>query len=396
MNKGTEIIVNIRKLKKNDDFTKRDAVVIHGMLSNGNKLKHFCSSIHNRKIYNEVFYITNKDLSHRFIPKLNQKSTTKNYIIPRIETWLEKNRIRIPFDVIGHSNGGYAAIHLANLLPKGTISNVFTIATPTGFSKIDVEWENIKNIYHIGSGQDGIVDLLKKIPNSDEESRPSISPFLFIFPNEYHSSVHQDANTNGLADLIQYLNNPKGGRVFIDRNNILHPWDWCRDEFDGKIYEDVNEIKSTKFTICPGIHNAILPEPPKDLTSIIFDFKELRRIHKFTNETLKETKKEITELKFANNYLNEELKILREENNRLQNAEELLQKKFDKISNKLLTFIKEKKTKILSDLDVAEIISNKRNFSRSEYQILIKYMQNALSAHKEINDEVNNKKLLKK
>ncbi len=269
--------VSIQKIGKTDPSCKTDVLVIHGMLSSGYQLQDLANSLIKRKCYRNVYCLTISDIRYLWVPKVQTRTVTEQVVIPSVERWLSSGKLSSTFDIIGHSNGGYVAIHLLNLLDKGTIRNIFTVSTPRGVYEFQVTRSKDQKVVHFVGEEDRITNILPL-----DEGNPTASRWIFTFPDECHCSLHADADTNGLADIIAFILGTKSNQAFVDNNGVIHIWDYCRSDFPGAKYFVANDKSKRGYTVCDGIHEEGVTLEGRGLPRKLWPFfLDIRAMHNY-------------------------------------------------------------------------------------------------------------------
>lgn len=235
-----------------------DCIVLHGMLSNAGALRKLADAIRRRGYHRRVLRHGIKSWVHRCIPQAFTVKTA-NEVSDEIIKSIKKGKINTPFDLVGHSNGGYVALHIAEILGNRYVRNVFTLGTPRGlydnFQGFDSFSHQLtkkiqSRLFHFRGG----VDRIPFGYNHD----PGDGRYVFTFPDEGHSSLHDNADTNGVADLICFLAGKKDLNIFVDPSGTVHPWKHCRMDFIQNATRRIGHL--SEYIVCDGIHDDQLKE----------------------------------------------------------------------------------------------------------------------------------------
>lgn len=282
---------------------KRDAIILHGMLSNPAKMVKLRTALEKRGCYRKVYIPTLESGFNKYIPKIMQRIVAYRHLVPLIIKALENKTISAPFDIIGHSNGGYAAIHLIEALPEGLINNIITISTPRGFWGLNPDKSKINELIHIYGGRDFLNDIRNTgiialaagsalfgdtntfyktlsvgAALQAEKFNPTADALFFRFPDEGHSSIHKYAFENGVADLLAFITSRSNAKVFVDENGIIHIHEWCCREHKGKKFFRVDTNTQKHFDVCDGLHIDGMKSYPDDIYHNSFILGHLLKI----------------------------------------------------------------------------------------------------------------------
>lgn len=238
----------LRTVPNRVEDARHDAVVLHGMLSHAGHMGNLAGALSEREHYRHVrrFSITAKDFT--LVPQVTAHKHAEWLWERRICPAIEKGDIRTPFDVIGHSNGGYVALCLASLAGGDAVRNVFTLGTPRGLP-IDyaLPEKTRRGVFHLRGGRDSVPFGFRHDPGGGE--------WVITFPDEGHSSLHSAARTNGVATVMCFL---AGGRarVVVGADGKLHPWHYCLDEVGGAPQRLLGTMP--ELVVCDGAHDPVL------------------------------------------------------------------------------------------------------------------------------------------
>lgn len=389
-------------VKSMDPSILNDSIVIHGMHTSGKSMRRFCSALTKRNCYRYICNFSVFDFRHRLVPKIKERKIARDIVAPEIIRLVESNRIAKEFDLIGHSNGGYVAIHLSEFLPKGYIRNIFTMATPKGFYNLTPNYYNVNKVVLFVAGMDEYATALKKLFPT-ENDMVTRNALLFRFPDESHCSIHQNADSNGVAEVISYfLGSKKSSHCFVDFNRTLHIHSWCRRECKELTKEmPVSMIKRTKiFTVCDGVHYGdqieYIPNEHQASfwSSIISDIRNLRNRVKRLDEIRDYVKVEWSNAKFEKKATKKEITFLKEQNKRLLELREDMESKIEERISKITKKLMEKRIKISDYLSLAEAISSGKVLHGEELKQIVDLMAIASSEYSQFISLANGSKRL--
>ena len=356
--------------------TQADAVVLHGMFSGAGDMKPLAKSLEAQECFRKVVRI---DLpwTHRRVPQVGSQDHAawlcERELLPR----LARGTLREPLYLIGHSNGGYVALHAAATLGK-SVRGVFTLATPAGLP-MDYELSDRQRaqVFHLRGGCDSVPFGGRHDPAGGE--------WVVTFPDEGHSSLHRSASKNGVAVIIGHLS---GGpaRVFVDSDGVVHPWSFCSTD----TVRDRKHLLGERgdFVVCNGMHDPELESlkqkrapGPVPLAHRIAAYFALRsRLHDIRDAV----QQDIRRATAHGAELRGGLRLLREDNRRI----ELRLKSFDRQMDDYVQRVHEELgvdlRRMKNALDAAEAIAVAPGFSEQHVAEVNKLLESALEANHSI------------
>ncbi len=227
----------------------KDAVIIHGMFSCSLAMRPFARALEKRGIYRKIHLVDIQSWTHRKAPQVYAEQNAKR-IAEQLDRKVSKRALTSTIDVIGHSNGGYVAIFLKQFLYKADVDLTFTVASPKGLpqlAKIDVLGPHRRKLIHFRGGVDGVPFGFNHNPGEGK--------VVITFPDEGHSSIHLDADRNGLADVIAWANGKSLPHLFVDESKVIHVWQFCGEEMKQSHKPTSPMRASIGYSVCNGIHD---------------------------------------------------------------------------------------------------------------------------------------------
>lgn len=363
--------------------SKLDVVIIHGMFSGSSKLESFENALRRRRCYRRLHNMDIGSLRHLVVPKVLQQGSAEDHLLPEILGRIKARTLTVTFDIIGHSNGGYTALHLAGLLPAGSIRNVFTLATPAIGEPIHPNRKNFEHIVHITAGHDGVFGLV----GSDTFDGPSRSTSIFNFPDEDHSSLHSEAARNGLDRLIALCAAPGSNSTFLDTRGILHIWPSCAEAKVGPRIISQSNIRKRDITICTGIHDEVFDKKCDQYIASgpIQKFVDFYYMYSHFLKERKELNRRISAETLCSKINKEELDRLRAESYDIEKILSNFNRKILEQQNSILSRQKLKSNEILSFMQLAIRLTESSGFGANNIPNLDELLYHAGSSYAEFN-----------
>lgn len=369
---------------KANESKSESLLILHGMFSHAGNMSRLKRAIESRSTYKHIGML-NLDWNHKLIPQLGAANRALELKEGKLKSWLIRNGITGNFDVCGHSNGGYVAMSLGELLPM-KINKVFTIGTPRGLQGEYVI--NKCNVFHFWGGMDAIPKIIRGQCNHGN-GRWSIE-----FPDEGHSSIHSDADSNGLADIISFIN---GGDLpfFYDNKSVLHIWPWCQDDIPLSRRSD--RALSLGIRVCNGIHdNEIDNHKYGARGAFLGPIQKISfylNLHQAMKRKQNILRQEISFLRLHNTKCAEQIKEIERENKVIDKKILEFEKKVSEEIKSLSVFGGRKLRSIRDPLKKATTLSKMDNFSDNELAVVTELIKAGLQEHTSLWNEFRGKSL---
>ena len=353
--------LTLKKCNTEKGEGSNDAIIVHGMLSTGMDLENFGNALVNRNCHRNVWLLTVGKNRHYYGPQIFSESTAQ-IVAESLMKNVQTGRLQLPLDLIGHSNGGYVVSHLTYLLPASYLRHIVTLGTPSGLYKTEIEWDNIQSCSHFVGLQDRVV-LNAPIVTKNPGAKPTTTRTYFKFPDECHTSIHEDANSNGVADIISFICGTNSRHVFASQSGgsyLLHIWPWCQHEYKGDKLFLRKDIHDRSFTICDGLHQDYNSKHFKRSKSLIPTVALLEnilnywRISKRLNAILEETKEQLSMARWETKILKEDIATINRDIRIIQKISDELLRKTAGRDKKIIASLRSKKDFVISLLTEAD------------------------------------------
>jgi pimeloyl-ACP methyl ester carboxylesterase len=239
----------LRVVPRRRECAPGDAVVLHGMFSGAGSMRRLASALDRREWYDHVARYDLPSWKHTVVPQMLARQNAEELARKKILPALDRGALSAPLDLIGHSNGGYVCLYLAAELGPRRVRGVYTLGTPRGLPRdypVPVKLQS--RVYHLRGGVDGV-------PTGGDHA-PGDGEWIITFPDEGHCSLHQAADTNGVADLVCFLAGMPVPHLFVDEEGTIHPWEWCRDHAERAPQRVLGSARMLR--VCDGVHDAVL------------------------------------------------------------------------------------------------------------------------------------------
>lgn len=349
------------RFEKISNNSSGDALIIHGMFSGAGNMYPLRRALIKRNCYRKI-HLIEMPLTHKLIPQIISKKHAEELAI-KLESRIRKENFKGPIDIIGHSNGGYVALGLTNLIDH--INYVYTISTPPGLIKeYGLKRSNFKKIIHFI----GKKDLFYK--ELSLNSTVTDSELVLQFQDEGHCSIHSGADHNGLADIISYLNGGKYNHIFLDQESILHIWPFCEHEVPK--YKR-RSISNHTLTVCNGVHDKYINvleknyDNSKDIIHNIINYYYLRKSIK---EQINHLKLEHTRILPFKRELKKEYDMLNQEIGFKEKRLHYFEKELNKRTRFFIEKNKRKAKTFLEPLELALLISKSNPITNEKLLLL--------------------------
>jgi hypothetical protein len=370
--------------------SKRSAVILHGMVSKAASMKQLAASLKSRGVYDKIILV-NLSLGHRIFPRALAKFDAQT-VVERIKRRLRDESIDGLVDILGHSNGGYVAVTVANLLPE-LVVNVFTIATP--HSK-DLGWmtsvkhPEMQKVFHLFGG----VDIFSSVGCS---FNPTKSSYLFLWQDEGHCSIHGEADSNGVADFIQAVRFGPPTHWFVDSKETLHIWEWCQEEYHGTSFEHLRHDRV--IGICNGLHGQTserikgkikrLPKNPIDALVLLGEISvntiiNIWRFERYYQKQAEMIKEECASLNMVLNGKKEDVRQLKLKQKRLIARAKQFEKALDTIVKRRIDSLGQKKKKLNQVQAIVLAGLRARHLAEMDIKVIIDMLKEANGTHRDL------------
>lgn len=374
-----------RVVPRRSEGGRVDAVVLHGMLSGAGSMAPLARALTSRNHYRHIARYQMPSWRHRWVPQTFAESNAEELVAKKINPALARGTLKAPLDLIGHSNGGYVCLYIADVLGPSIVRSVYTLGSPRGVPQdYPVPARISTRLFHLRGGVDGV-------PTGGDHA-PGDGAWVITFPDEGHCSLHRAADTNGVADLICFLAGMDSPHLFIDENATIHPWAWCAND----VVQGSRRLLGSahQLQVCDGVHDALLDWLKAARTVIGRSDSLVARVAVYLaiRERLVARKEaldgELSEARAFGRGLRQEMAELQAENKDLANRLEEFDRRIQRVSTAFKTECQIDLGQITDALSTCERLANGPTFGDREMAEVNGLLAVALHSHRRLNQSV--------